>query len=199
MSYVICHISLFNHWALWIYDILLMIYIYIYIYIIHSFQGPIFFWQENSQSSIVWIIFAAERCLFPKKLVLAMHSFKVTIIISITDSEPSIHLTVLYIFLTLKFAAIQFHQRTFLERISEHKSLWSKLRIETSIYFQSSIDYIKMRVATWSSYFFAEIFFFRIPSCLEQLLFPNNCSLVTNASLISYLNLNTFVGTFSPE
>ena len=145
------------------------IYIYIYIYIIHSSKGPIFFWQENLQSSIVWIIFAAERCLFPKKLVLAMHSFKVTIIISITDSEPSILLTVLYIFLTLKFAAIQFHQHTFLESISEHKSLWNLLkllyifrvasiilkrewRLEAVTFLQKY--FFSEYLVVWSSYFF---------------------------------------------
>ena len=46
-------------------------------------------------------------------------------------------------------------------------------------YFQSSIDYIEMRATTWSSYYIEERMFFRIPSCLEQLLLPNNYSLVT--------------------
>ena len=52
---------------------------------------------------------------------------KGTTIIFIEYSEPSILSTVLHVFLTLEFAAIQFCQRTFFQRISEHKSPWKKL------------------------------------------------------------------------
>ena len=80
-------------------------------------------------------------------------------------SQPSILSTTLCIFLTLKFTAIQFIQRTFFQHISEHQSPWKKLII---------------KAATWSSSFFAEIIFFRIPGCLDLLLLSNNYFLVTN-------------------
>ena len=64
------------------------------------------FWQENLQSSIVWVILSAEICLFPKEVGSSYAFFKVTIIIFIEYSQPSIFSTVLYIFMTLKFAAI---------------------------------------------------------------------------------------------
>ena len=49
-----------------------------------------------------------------------MRSFKGAKTISIEYSQPSILSTVMYIFLTLKFVAIQFYQRTFFQRISKH-------------------------------------------------------------------------------
>ena len=51
---------------------------------------------------------------FQKRLVLAMHSFKGTIIIYREYLQPSILSTVLHIFLTLRFAAIQFYGRNLL-------------------------------------------------------------------------------------
>ena len=51
-----------------------------------------------------------------------MVSFKGAIIIYIEYSQPSILSTIFYIFLTLKFAAIRFYQRTLFQRISEHQS-----------------------------------------------------------------------------
>ena len=107
-----------------------------------------------------------------------MLSFRVTTIISIEYSQPSILLTVLYIFPSLKYAVIQFCQRTSFQRISEDQSPWNKLLIKAA-YCQSGINYIEMRAATWSSYFFVEKFF-RTPSCLEQLHFSNNYFFVTN-------------------
>ena len=56
-----------------------------------------------------------------------MPSFKGTIIIFTEYSQSSTLSTVLYIFLTLKFAARQFCQRSFFHRISEHQSPWNKL------------------------------------------------------------------------
>ena len=70
-------------------------------------------------------------------------------------SQPFILSTVLYIFLTLRFTAIQFYQRTFFQRISEHQPPWNKFLIEAAV----NIDYTEMRAATWSSYIFAKIIF----------------------------------------
>ena len=92
-------------------------------------------WQENLQSFIVWVILSAVVCLSPKKkLIPAMRSFKGTIIISAEFSQPSILSTVLHVFLTLKFADIQFCQRTFFKHNSEHQSPWNKLPMEESIF-----------------------------------------------------------------
>ena len=49
-------------------------------------------------------------------------------------SQASILLTVLCIFLMLKFAAIQFGKRTFFQRNSGHQSRWNKLIIKTAIF-----------------------------------------------------------------
>ena len=49
-----------------------------------------------------------------------MLSFKGNIIISIEYLQPSILLMVMYIFLTLKFAVIQFCQRTFFQCVLKH-------------------------------------------------------------------------------
>ena len=43
-----------------------------------------------------------------------------------------------------------------------------------------TIDYTEIRASTWSSYFFAKKFFFRTPSCLEELRLYNNYFFVKN-------------------
>ena len=68
-----------------------------------------------------------------------MRSFKGTIIISIEYSQPSIYSIVLYIFLTLKFAYTQFHQRISFQRIPEHQSSWDNF-LSNQLYFQNSLD-----------------------------------------------------------
>ena len=97
-----------------------------------------------------------------------MHSFKVNVIISKEYSQPSILSTVLYIFLTVKFAVIKFCQRTFFKRISEHQSPWNKLLIEAStfpeqyrLYWNENSDFEAatfpqkdfFQIVVWSSYF----------------------------------------------
>ena len=76
------------------------------------------------------------NCLY--RILTAIHSFNSTV-----------H------FLTLKFAAIQFYQRTFFQRIWEHQLNF----LLKQLYFQSNIDYTEMRAATWSSFCSAERFF----------------------------------------
>ena len=108
-----------------------------------------------------------------------MRSFKGTIIIYVEYLGPSILSTVLYIFQTLKFAAIQFYQNTFFQSISEHQSPWNKLFIKAAVFSEqhrlhwndsSHLKQLRFRRKN----------FFRIPSCLEQLLLHNNYSLVIN-------------------
>ena len=81
--------------------------------------------------------------------------------------QPSILSKLFCIFLMLKFGVVRFGQRSVFQNTSHRETnLLSK-----HLYFQSSINYNEMRAATWSSYFFAKrFFFFRIPSCLQQLL-----------------------------
>ena len=130
-----------------------------------------------------------------KKFLPAMCSFKGTVIISIKYLQPSIPSRVLYIFLTLKFAAIKFCQRTFFQRISEHQSTWIKLLIEAAkfsgqyrLYWNES-SHLKQLL-------FCRKISIRIPSFQEQLLLFDNYFLVTNTFsdfLISFfLKINTF-------
>ena len=76
-----------------------------------------------------------------------MRYFKGTITISIEYSQPSILSTVLNIFLTLEFAAIQFCQRSFFQCISNtsHREINF---LSKQLYFQNCIDYIEIRAAT---------------------------------------------------
>ena len=80
----------------------------------------------------------------------------------------------MYIFLTLKFAAIQFCQRTFFQRNSEHQSPQNKLFIEGAIFSDQH------REQPFEAATFLQKDFFKIPGCLEQLLFSNYYFLVTN-------------------
>ena len=90
------------------------------------------------------------------------------------SSQPSTLSKVLCIFLTLKFAAIQFGWRTFLQLISEHQSPKKKFLIKAAIFSEQHRLY-------WNeSNFLSAKKFFRTPSCLEQLLFSKNYFLVTN-------------------
>ena len=59
------------------------------------------------------LILSAAACLFPKKLIPAMRSFKGKINIYIENSQPPILSTLLCVTLTLKFAVMQFCQRIF--------------------------------------------------------------------------------------
>ena len=67
--------------------------------------------------------------------------FQKTMIISIEYSQPSILLTVLFIFLTLKFAVIHFCQRTFFQCISEQQSQRNKLLIEAALFSEQHRSY----------------------------------------------------------
>ena len=95
------------------------------------------------------------------------------------SSQPSILSKILCIFLTLKFAAIQFGWRTFLQLISEHQSPKNKLIIKAAMFSEqyrlSIIDSSHLK-----QLLFCRKIFFRIPSCLEQPLLSNNYFLVTN-------------------
>ena len=91
------------------------------IYVICLRRKLYLFWRENLQSSIVRVILSAvSNSMFSSKIAWFMHSFRGTIIISIGYLDPSVLSKTLYIFLTLKFAAIQFCQHAFFHRISGH-------------------------------------------------------------------------------
>ena len=115
-------------------------------------------WREILQSFNVWAIISAIVCLFPKKLISLILSFRGTMIISKEFSQPSIISTVLHIFLTLKFAVIYFCSVLSFNEFqnTSHREINF---LSKQLYFQSNIDFIEMRAATWSSYFFAIGFF----------------------------------------
>ena len=98
-----------------------------------------------------------------------MRSFKGTVIIYIEYSQPFILSTVLYIFLTLKFAAIQFYKRTFFQCISEHESPCNKFLMEAVVFLEEHRLYWNKSRHLQQSLFHKKNSF-RIPSCLEQLL-----------------------------
>ena len=108
-------------------------------------------------------------------------------------SQPSSLSTVLYTFLTLKFAAICFCQCTFLQRISENKPPRNKLLIEPAILSEQHRIYTEMRTATWSSYFFTERFFSENFVVWSGYFFLIITSWLKILFLISYfLKINTF-------
>ena len=93
--------------------------------------------------------------------------------------QLSILPTALCIFLTFKFAAIQFGNALSFSAFQKTSRRETNL-LSKHLYFQSSIDYIEMRVAISSSCFFCRNIIFRIPNCMEQLLLSNIYFLVTN-------------------
>ena len=131
---------------------------------------------ENLQSSIVWVILSAVVCLLPKNVGSSYaffqryynYFYRILAAISILSTLP-------YISRMLKFVAIQFCQRIFFQRVSEHQLPWNKLLIKETIFSEQHQLYWKE-----SSYlkqlFFRRKIFFRILSCLEQLLPSNNFS-----------------------
>ena len=140
--------------------------------VIHSLKGTVF----NLTGELLAIhclsnSFSRQQqyVYFQKRLVPAMRSFRGTIIISIEYSQISILSKALHIFLTLKFAAIQFCQRTFFLRISGYQSprKKNKLLIEAAIfseqhrlywnessYFFGKKIFFSEHLVVWSSYFF---------------------------------------------
>ena len=101
--------------------------------VIHSLKGSVFILTgelavidclSNSFSSI---------CLFPKK-VGSSYVFFHRHYIYFYRILAAIHSFILYIFVTLKFAAINFCQRTFFQRILELQSPRNKLLIEPVIF-----------------------------------------------------------------
>ena len=108
-------------------------------------------------------------------------------------SQPSSLSTVLYTFLTLKFAAICFCQCTFLQRISENKPPRNKLLIEPAILSEQHRIYTEMGTATRSSYFFTERFFSENFVVWSGYFFLIITSWLKILFLISYfLKINTF-------
>ena len=83
--------------------------------VIHSFSGIYFDWRT---------------CYHPLSNSFSNRSYNYFL----EYSQTSIFSTVLCIFLTFKFSAIQFGQRTFFRGVSEHKSPWNKLLIEAAIF-----------------------------------------------------------------
>ena len=123
---------------------------------------------------------------FQKRLVLAMHSFKCTIIIYREYLQPSILSTVLHNFLTLWFAAIQFYGRNF-QPISEHQSPWNKFLIKAAVFSEQHRLY-------WNKNSHLKLLLFCRKKFLKILL-PTDYSWLQILFLISYsLKINTFSG-----
>ena len=106
-----------------------------------------------------------------------MRYFKGTIIISIEYSQPSILSMVLYIFLTLKFAVIQFCRHTF--NVFQNTSHREKNFLSKQLYFQSSYlnqlllsNTYFLKIITFSAQLlFWKRLLFRISNYLQHLLF----------------------------
>ena len=93
---------------------------------------------------------------------------------------------------TLKFAAIQFYQHPFFQRISEHQLPGNNFLIKAAVFSEQHRLY-QNKSSHLKQIFFRRNIFFKIPTCLEQLLLPNNYSLVSNTFSNSYfLKINTF-------
>ena len=148
--------------------------------VIHSSKSSVFILiGELAVIHCLRISSSSTMFISKKRLAPVMRSFKGTITIYIEYSQPFILSTVLYIFLTLKFVAMQFYQRTIFPCISEHESSYNKFRIEAAVFLeQHRLYWNKSRHLKQS--LFHKKNSFRIPSCLEQLLLPNNYPLVTN-------------------
>ena len=151
------------------------------------------FWYENLCSSIVWVFFPAALRFFPKKVGSSYALFQGTIIIYREYLQPSILSTVLHIFLTLRFAAIQFYGRNF-QPISEHQSPWNKFLIKAAVFSEQHRLY-RNKNSHLKLLLFCRQKFLRILSCLEQILLSTDCSWLQILFLISYsLKINTFSG-----
>ena len=122
---------------------------------------------SNSFSSSM---LTSKKCWFQLCVLSEYYNYFYRILAAI-----SILSTLLYISRMLKFVAIQFCQRIFFQRVSEHQLPWNKLLIKETIFSEQHQLYWKE-----SSYlkqlFFRRKIFFRILSCLEQLLPSNNFS-----------------------
>ena len=142
--------------------------------VIHSLKCAVFILTGKFIYFVIHclsISISSSMFISKKALILAMCSFKGDIIISIEYSQPSILSTVLYIFQTLKFAAIQSCLHTFFQRISEHQSRWKNF-LSKQLYFQSNIDYTEMKTIIWSSFFLVANTF--SDQLLLQLLFHHS-------------------------
>ena len=86
-------------------------------------------WQENLHSSIFWVILSAVACLFSKKVSYSCafyqmyYNYFYRIAAAIYSFNGAVH-----------FSDIQFCQRTFFQRISEHLSTWNRLPIEAAMF-----------------------------------------------------------------
>ena len=86
--------------------------------------------------------------------------------------QSSILPTVLYIFLTFKFAAIQFGSCPFFQCFSKYQPLSKKLVIKAAIL--SEQHRLNWNENSHLKQLLFQILFFRIPSCLKQLLLSSN-------------------------
>ena len=116
-------------------------------------------------------------------LIWRYYNYLYSILTAIHSFNSTVH------FLTLKFAATQFYQRTFFQRIWEHQLNF----LSKQLYFQSNIDYTEMRGATWSSFFFAERFFSEYLVVWSSYFFLTTAPWLQGRFLISYfLKINSF-------
>ena len=93
----------------------------------------------QSETSFEWLLLK-DKQFFPT--VLVMRSFRGTLIIPMRDLQPSILSMVLYVFLRLKLTSIQFFS------VFQNTSYCETNFLSKRPHFQSSINYIQMRVAT---------------------------------------------------
>ena len=149
----------------------------------------LFCW-ENLQLSIVWVFVPAV--------------LSVTKINYIVYSQQSIFSTVLYIFLTLEFEAIQFYQRTF--SVFKNTVTVKEISYRSRCILRGTSIITKWEQPLEGAIFWRKIFF-KIASCPEQLLLSNNYSLVTNTfsdqllleDKYFFCHSYCFGGAFSPE
>ena len=132
------------------------------------------------QSSIVWVTLSTVVCLFPKSLVQIMRLFN-TIIISIEYSQIPILSTVLYIFSEIKTCSHPILRTYFLSVYFRTPATMKQTFYRSAYIFRVASIILKWEQLLEAASFSQKIFF-RIPSCLQQLLLSNNYSLVTNTS-----------------
>ena len=126
--------------------------------VIHFLKGSVF----------ILIGELATHVYFQKMLVPTMRPFKGTTIIytEYTRNHPLFQRYCTLYLQTLKFAAIQFYQHPFFQRISEHQLPWNKFLIKAAVFSEQHRLY-QNKSSHLKQIFFRRNIFFKIPACLE--------------------------------
>ena len=126
--------------------------------VIHFLKGSVF----------ILIGELATHVYFQKMLVPTMRPFKGTTIIytEYTRNHPLFQRYCTLYLQTLKFAAIQFYQHPFFQRISEHQLPGNNFLIKAAVFSEQHRLY-QNKSSHLKQIFFRRNIFFKIPTCLE--------------------------------